>query len=67
MAAILWIVLAILLGLGHSTRHRHNYGGFSWRRLVGISGAKAAVGRAVGIPMSRSGRQRKLGSIFWKL
>ena len=66
MSALLWIVLALLLGAGHSTRHRHNFGGFSLRRFVGISGAKAAVGRAVGIPMSRSGRQRKLGSIFWK-
>lgn len=63
---MIWIVLALLLGLGHSTRSRHNYGGFSWRRLLGVTRAKREVGRAIGVPMTRSGRQRKLGAFFWK-
>jgi hypothetical protein len=66
MSAVLWIVIALLLGAGHSTRHRHNYGGLSMKRLVGISSAKARVGRAIGVPLTRSGRQRKIGSILWK-
>jgi hypothetical protein len=65
MSALLWIALAPLLGVGSHRRHC-NYGGFSWRRLLGVSRAKYQVGRAIGIPTTRAGRQRKLGSIFWK-
>jgi hypothetical protein len=39
-----------------------NRGGFSWRRLVGISAAKGRLSRKIGIPLTRSGRQRKFGS-----
>ena len=38
-----------------------NKGGFSWRRLVGISAAKARISRHIGIPLSRSGRYMKVG------
>ncbi len=38
-----------------------NRGGFSWKRAVGISAAKARLSRRIGIPVTRSGRQRKLG------
>lgn len=41
-----------------------NLGGFSWKRLLGISAAKSRVSRATGIPLTRSGRQRKIGRIF---
>lgn len=40
-----------------------NLGGFSWRRLLGISKVKGKVGRWTGIPMIRSGRQRKIGGL----
>ncbi|MEI6502248.1 MAG: hypothetical protein WCP21_14625 [Armatimonadota bacterium] len=40
-----------------------NYGGFSWRRLTGISAAKSRISRATGIPWTRSGRQRKIGGL----
>ncbi len=35
---------------------------FSWKRAVGISGAKGKVSRTTGIPLTRQGRQRKIGS-----
>lgn len=38
-----------------------NKGGFSWRRFIGVSRAKARISRATGIPLSRSGRQQKIG------
>ncbi|MBM3300979.1 MAG: hypothetical protein FJY85_13615 [Deltaproteobacteria bacterium] len=38
-----------------------NLGGFSWRRFVGISAVKARISRQIGIPLTGSGRQRKLG------
>ena len=39
-------------------------GGFSWKRFFGVSGAKARVSRKVGIPFTKSGRQRKAGRIL---
>ncbi|MCU1457000.1 MAG: hypothetical protein JWL73_1092 [Actinomycetia bacterium] len=41
-----------------------NKGGWSWKRQLGISGAKRKISRATGIPLTRSGRQRKLGKLF---
>jgi hypothetical protein len=41
---------------------RRKYGlSFSWKRATGISAAKARISRKTGIPLSRSGRQRKIG------
>jgi len=34
---------------------------FSWRRALGVSQAQARLSRKIGIPLSRSGRQRKMG------
>ncbi len=41
-----------------------NRGGFSWKRFLGISQAKARISRKIGIPLTRSGRQRKLGALM---
>ncbi len=38
-----------------------NKGGFSWKRALGISKAKSKISRATGIPLTKSGRQRKIG------
>ena len=38
-----------------------NLGGFSFRRLLGISAMKSRISRSIGVPLTRSGRQRKLG------
>jgi len=42
--------------------HVANRGGFSWRRLLGISSAKSRISRKIGIPLTKSGRQRKAGA-----
>lgn len=34
---------------------------FSWKRAIGLSAAKARLSRRIGIPLTRSGRERKLG------
>jgi hypothetical protein len=39
-----------------------NLGGFSWRRFLGISRMKSQISRSIGVPLTRSGRQRKLGA-----
>jgi hypothetical protein len=38
-----------------------NLGGFSWKRLLGISAMKSRLSRQIGVPLTSSGRQRKLG------
>ena len=38
-----------------------NIGGFSWMRLIGISAAKARISRKIGIPLTKSGRDQKIG------
>jgi hypothetical protein len=47
------------------SRRRSNTGipglSFSWRRALGVSQAQARLSRQLGIPLSRSGRQRKVG------
>jgi len=41
---------------------RRSYGfSFSWRRALGISAAKGRLSRRIGIPLTRSGRERKAG------
>jgi len=40
---------------------------FSWRRAIGLSQAQARISRQIGVPLSRSGRQQKLGRIAFKL
>lgn len=40
-----------------------NLGGFSWKRAIGLSAAKARLSRRIGIPLTKSGRQRKLGKL----
>ena len=37
---------------------------FSWKRALGITRVENKISRATGIPLSRAGRERKLGHIF---
>lgn len=45
-------------------RRRRNLGGLSLNRALGVTRAKGRVSRATGIPLTRSGRQRKLGGLL---
>jgi hypothetical protein len=44
-----------------------NRGGFSFRRLIGLSAGKARVSRLIGIPLTRSGRSQKVGRFLIRL
>jgi hypothetical protein len=55
------------LGTATETGLVMNRGGWSWKRQFGITNAKRRVSRATGIPWTKSGRQRKVGAMFWKL
>lgn len=39
-----------------------NRGGFSWKRFFGISAQKSKISKILGVPLTKSGRQRKAGS-----
>lgn len=39
---------------------------FSWRRALGITQAKQQFARKTGIPTSKSGVERKIGSVILK-
>ena len=41
-----------------------NRGGFSWKRFIGISAAKARIWRKIGIPLTKSGRDQKIGRMI---
>jgi hypothetical protein len=45
-----------------------NFGfSFSWKRLLGITSAKQRIARQTGIPTTKSGIERKLGSMLLKI
>lgn len=44
-----------------------NIGGFSWKRLLGISAFKAQISRKTGIPFTKTGRERKVGAALGPL
>ena len=39
---------------------------FSWKRALGITQLKQKIARQTGIPMSRQGIERKIGSVILK-
>jgi hypothetical protein len=41
-----------------------NSGGFSIWRFIGVSAFKSRISRSIGIPLTKSGRPRKLGAII---
>ena len=47
-----------------SDRERKYGFSFSWRRAIGLSALKGRISRAIGIPLTREGRQRKLGALL---
>jgi hypothetical protein len=45
----------------------NNFGfSFSWKRALGITAAKSKFARETGIPTSKSGVERKLGTMLLK-
>ena len=40
---------------------------FSWKRFIGITQAKQKIARETGIPMTKSGAERKIGSVIVRM
>jgi hypothetical protein len=56
------------LSPGAQDKRKHmNLGGFSIWRLIGVSAFKSRISRAIGIPLTRSGRRPKLGAFIFRL
>lgn len=43
-----------------------SFGGFSWKRALGITSAKRKIAKVTGIPTTKSGRKRKAQNMLWK-
>lgn len=43
-----------------------NKGGFSWKRFLGITQVKRNISRKTGIPLTKSGREQKIGRMVTK-
>ncbi len=67
MAILGWLLLGLLLGMGSHRHVRRNYGGWSAARALGATRVKSRVSRAIGIPLTASGRRRKLGAAIFKM
>ena len=42
-----------------------SFGGFSWKRALGITSAKRKISKATGIQTTKSGRKRRAQSMLW--
>ncbi len=40
---------------------------FSWKRFLGISGAKTKIARKTGVPTTKGGLEKKVGSVILNL
>ena len=40
---------------------------YSWKRAVGISGARQRIARKTGVPTSKAGLERKVGKIIIRM
>ena len=47
-------------------RHRTYGASFSWRRAIGVSATKGRISRKIGVPLTKSGRERKAGRFVMK-
>ena len=41
-----------------------NRGGFSWNRYFGISKIKSNISKNLGVPLTKTGRQQKMGRLI---
>jgi hypothetical protein len=48
-------------------KNKKNNGGFSWLTFLGITAEKRRISKAIGMPMTKSGRNAKIGSWISKI
>ena len=40
---------------------------FSWKRALGLSDIKGKISKSIGVPLTRSGQERKIGRFVLRL
>ena len=65
-----YIDIPLLIKLIIMARRKTNTGipglSFSWKRALGITQAKQQISRKTGIPMTKSGLEKKIGNMLLK-
>ena len=66
----MYIDIPLLIKLIIMARRKTNTGipglSFSWKRALGITQAKQQISRKTGIPMTKSGMEKKIGNMLLK-
>ena len=66
----MYIDIPLLIKLIIMARRKTNTGipglSFSWKRALGITQAKQQISRKTGIPMTKSGLEKKIGNALLK-
>lgn len=66
----MYIDIPLLIKLIIMARRKTNTGipglSFSWKRALGITKAKQQISRKTGIPMTKSGLEKKIGNMLLK-
>ena len=66
----MYIDIPLLIKLIIMVRRKTNTGipglSFSWKRALGITQAKQQISRKTGIPMTKSGLEKKIGNMLLK-
>lgn len=66
----MYIDIPLLIKLIIMARRKTNTGipglSFSWKRALGITQAKQQISRKTGIPMTKSGLEKKIGNMLLK-
>lgn len=64
---VLWILHGLLKSHLVTKEITMNKGGFSWKTFFGITAQKKKISKIIQIPITKSGRKAKLGSLIYKL
>ena len=43
-----------------------SWGGFRWKRALGVTKAKRKIAKITGIPTTKAGRKKKAWNMLWK-
>ena len=60
------LLIKLIIMMGRKTNTGIPGVSFSWKRALGITQAKQQISRKTGIPMTKSGLEKKIGNMLLK-
>ena len=60
------LLIKLIIMMGRKTNTGIPGVSFSWKRALGITQAKQEISRKTGIPMTKSGLEKKIGNMLLK-